>query len=132
MRNQQRKASGAWIAALGTVALLAGAASAVAAPGAKTPAEATGMQVFIDPASGKIRQPTPAEVKALVDAFRAKVGRSAQGVQVTEHPDGSKSALLGVEALNVWVAAVNPDGSISQACIEGGHVAPAAPALEEK
>lgn len=133
MRNQQRKTSGArWIAALGTVALLAGAASAVAAPGAKAPAEATGMQVFIDPASGKIRQPTPAEVKALVDAFRAQVGRSAQGVQVTEHADGSMSARLGVEALNVWIATVNPDGSVSQACIEGGHAAPAAPALEEK
>jgi len=134
MRNQQRKASGVrWIAALGAAALLTvGAGSAVAGPVEKGGAHVQGAQVHIDPATGKIRQPTPAEVKALADAFRAKVARSAQGVQVTEHADGSVSALLGPEALNVWVATINPDGSISQACIEGALAAPAAPALEEK
>jgi hypothetical protein len=130
MRNQQRKTSGVrWIAALGAVALLAaGAGSAVAGPAEG----AQGLQVHVDKA-GKVRQPSPAEVKALAEAFRAKVGRSAQGVQVTEHPDGSISATLGAEALNVWVATVNADGSISQACVEGANAAvAAAPALEEK
>jgi hypothetical protein len=120
-----------WIAALGTVALLAvGAGSAVAGPVEMGGAQ--GLQVHVDKA-GKVRQPSPAEVKAIADAFRARVGRSAQGVQVTEHPDGSVSATLGAEALNIWVATVNPDGSISQACVEGVNAAaPAAPALEEK
>lgn len=134
MRNQQRKASGVrWLAALGAVALLAaGAGSAAAGPAQSGEAHMQGVQVHTDPATGKLRQPTPAEVKALADAFRAKVARSAQGVQVTEHADGSVSAALGPEALNVWVATVNPDGSISQACIEGGAAIPVAPALEEK
>lgn len=134
MRNQQRKTSGVrWIAALGAVSLLAvGAAGAAAAPAEKGDAKVQGMQVHVDPATGKLRQPSPAEVKALADAFRARVGRSAQSAQVTEYADGSVSAKLGPESLNVWVATVNPDGSITQACIEGSTAAPAAPALEEK
>jgi hypothetical protein len=136
MRNQQRKTSGVrWIAALCTVALLAvGAGSAAAGPAEKGGADLKGMQVHVDPATGKLRQPTAAEVKALADAFRAKfAARSVQGAQVTEHTDGSVSAKLGLEALNVWVATVNPDGSISQVCVEGVNAAtPVAPALEEK
>lgn len=127
MRNQQRKSSGVrWLAALGVVALLVAGAGSAMAGGAQ------GLQVHVDKA-GKVRQPTPAEIKAIADAFRAKVARSAQaGVQVIEHADGSLSAALGPETLNVWVATVNPDGSISQACVEGAAAAPAAPALEEK
>lgn len=136
MRNQQKKTSGVrWIAALGAVALLAvGAGSAAAGPVEKGEAQGQGLQVHVDPATGKLRQPTAAEVKALADAFRAKMAvRSVQGAQVTQHADGSVSAKLGLEALNVWVATVNPDGSISQACIEGvSAAAPVAPALEEK
>lgn len=134
MRNQQRKASVRWIAALGAVALLAvGAGSVAAGPVEKGGAHVQGVQVHVDPATGKIRQATPAEIKALADASRAMAGRSVQGVQVTEYADGSVSATLGVEALNIWVATVNPDGSISQACVEGNAaVATVAPALEEK
>ena len=133
MKNQQRKTSGVrWIAALGAVTLLAvGAGSAAAAEKGAAPVQ--GLQAHVDSA-GKLRQPSPAEVKALTDAFRSIVGRSsAQGVQVTEHADGSVSALLGPEALNIWVATINADGSISQACVEGLNAAAvAAPALEEK
>lgn len=134
MKNQQRKTSGVrWIAALGAVTLLAvGAGSAVA--GQKNAAPIQGMQAHVD-AAGKLRQPNPAEVKALADAFRSIMGRSvAQGVQVTEHADGSASARLGAEALNIWVATVNADGSISQTCVEGINAAATAgaPALEEK
>jgi hypothetical protein len=93
-----------------------------------------GVQAHVD-AAGKLRQPNPAEVKALADAFRSIMGRSvAQGVNVTEYADGSVSAKLGPEALNIWVATVNADGSISQTCVEGINAAAtaAAPALEEK
>ena len=135
MRKQQRKRM-QWIAALGTVALLAtGAGSAaMAGPAEKGGASAQGLQVHVDPATGKLRQPTAAEIKVLADAFRAKMAaRLVQGAQVTQHADGSISATLGPEALNVWVATVNPDGSISQACVEGVNAAaPVAPALEVK
>lgn len=127
MRKTQRMAS-RLTAALGAAALLATVAAAPAAAG----------QAHVDPASGKLRQPTPAEAKAVADAFRSLVSRSAArsvvGTQVTEYPDGSRSALLGPETLNVWTVSVNADGSLSQMCVEGGNAAvqQGAPALEEK
>jgi hypothetical protein len=126
MRKTQRMAT-RLTAALGTAALLATAVAAPAAAG----------QAHVNPATGKLRQPTPAEAKAVADAFRALVARSATrsmvGTQVTEHADGSVSALLGPETLNVWTVSVNADGSLSQMCVEGNAaVQQGAPALEEK
>jgi len=98
-------------------------------------AQVQGVQVHVDPATGQVRQPSAAEVKALADAVRVLFGRSAQGVQVTEHADGSLSARMGPESLNVWVATIGPDGSLRQACVEGANAAgalQAAPALEVK
>jgi hypothetical protein len=91
-------------------------------------------QAHVDGA-GKLRQATPAEVKAVADAVRALFARSAVSAQVTEHADGSSSAKIGPEALNVWVATINADGSIKQTCVEGTNAATAvqgAPALEVK
>lgn len=127
MRKTQRMAS-RLTAALGTAALLATVVAAPAAAG----------QAHVNPANGALRQPTPAEAKAVADAFRALVARSATrsvvGTQVTEHPDGSRSAFLGPETLNIWTVSVNADGSLSQMCVEGGNAAAqqGAPALEEK
>jgi hypothetical protein len=91
-------------------------------------------QVHVDPAKGQVRQPNAAEIKALSDAVRALFARSAQGVQVTEHADGSLSATLGPDSLNVWVATIDANGQLHQACVEGANAAGAlqAPALEEK
>ena len=120
MRNQKRL----WLAAVGTAALLTPAAAAPPAAG----------QAHVD-ASGKLRQAMPAEVKAVADAVRALFARSAASAQVTEHPDGSSSARIGPEALNVWVATVGPDGTLHQTCVEGANAAAAVqgtPALEVK
>lgn len=125
MRKTQKLAS-RLTAALGTAALLVTVTAAPAAAG----------QAHVH-ANGKLRQPTPAEAKAVADAFRALMARSARsavGTQVTEHADGSLSALLGPETLNVWMVNVNADGSLSQVCVEGANAAvqQGAPALEEK
>ena len=124
-KRSETKPSGArWVAALGAVGLLAFAGTAVQAA-----------QVHVDPANGQIRPPSTAEIKALSEAVRALFARSAQGVQVIEHPDGSLSAALGPESLNVWVATIGPDGSLRQTCVEGANAAgalQAAPALEVK
>lgn len=133
--RSETKASGVrWVAALGAVGLLAFAGTAVAGQAGKG-AQVQGVQVHVDPATGQVRQPSAAEVKALADAVRVLFGRSAQGVQVTEHADGSLSARMGPESLNVWVATVGPDGSLRQTCVEGANAAgalQAAPALEVK
>jgi hypothetical protein len=126
MRKTQRMAS-RLTAALGVAVLMTTVAAAPAAAG----------QAHVNPANGKLRQPTPAEAKAVADAFRALVSRSMRSAvanQVTEHADGSLSAFLGPETLNVWTVSVNADGSLHQMCVEGGNavVQQGAPALEEK
>lgn len=131
------KVSSVWrVAALGAVVLLALAGSAAAGQDAKEAAPLSGVQVHVDPATGQLRQPTPAEVKAFADAVRkAFASRMAQKSQAVRHGDGSMSLALGPESLNVWVATVRPDGSLHQTCVEGADNAAAvqgAPALEVK
>jgi hypothetical protein len=147
MRNQQRKASVRWIAALGAVALLAvGAGSAAAAPGGsgaaqpavKAPAGAAGMQVFIDPATGKIRPATPQEMKMMSDRLQAFLSRSSAKLKVQEHSDGMLSMDLQGGFLNVWVASVGADGTVTNACVTDQAAAQSilsgqgAPAYEEQ
>lgn len=141
MKNGQKKAWGVWrkATALGAVSLLglagaAGAAAAGQAAAAGETAPVQGVQAHVDPATGQLRQPTSAEVKAFSDAVRALFAqRVATAAQVTQHADGSISAALGPESLNVWVATVGVDGSLHQVCVEGaGAAGAAAPALEVK
>lgn len=134
-RSQTKASRARWVAALGAVALLACAGPAVAGQTGQESPRLQGVQAHVDPATGQLRQPTAAEVKALSDAVRALFARSAQGVRVTEHADGSLSAALGPESLNVWVATIDASGQLHQTCVEGAHAAGAlqgAPALEEK
>jgi hypothetical protein len=137
MSHEKRKVSGArLLGALGAAALLVcGAGSALA--GEKPSAGAgkvQGMQVAIDPASGKLRQPTAAEMKALSAALGPMFHRSAQSAQVNQFADGTLSFTLGTDSLNIWLAAVNPDGSLAQACFDSSAVAAGAQptVLEDK
>lgn len=133
-RSETKASGGRWVAVLTAVGLLAFAGTAVAGQAGKG-TKVQGVQVHVDPATGQIRQPSAAEVKALADAVRTLFARSAQGVQVTEHADGSLSARMGPESLNVWVATIGPDGSLRQTCVEGANAAgalQATPALEVK
>ena len=132
MNNGPKKASGVWKKAtvLGAACLLTAGMAMAGEPAPQ------GVQVHVDPATGQVRQPSPSEVKALADAVRALfAARSVQAAQVNTHADGSVSARLGPESLNVWVATVGPDGSLRQVCVEGAGAAGAvqgAPALEVK
>jgi len=138
MNHTQKKASGAkLLAAFGAAALLAcGATASFAGENASAAGKVQGMQVAIDPATGKIRQPTAAEIKALSTSLQTMLNRSAESVQINQGPDGTLSATLGTSYLNVWLAAVHPDGSIGQACVDSADSAAAAlqpgPALEVK
>lgn len=146
MRNQQRRGV-RWIAALGAVALLAvGAASAAAAPGGagaarqavKAPVGAAGMQVFIDPATGKMRPATAQEMKMMSDRLQAFLNRSSVGLKVKESANGMLSMNLQGGFLNVWVASVGTDGKVANSCVTDQAAAQAilsgqsAPAYEER
>jgi hypothetical protein len=137
MNSKKRKVSGAQLlGALGAAALLVCGASSVLA-GEKPPAAADkvqGMQVAIDPGSGKLRQPTAAEIKALSAALGPMFHRSARSAQVNQLANGTLSFTLGTDSLNIWLAAVNPNGSLAQACFDSSAVAAGAQpvALEDK
>ena len=142
MRNQQRMTR--WFAALGAVALLVvGAAGAAAAPGGaqpavKAPAGAAGMQVFIDPATGKLRPATEQEVKMMSDRLKAFLNRSPEGLKVQEHANGMLSLNLQGGYLNVWMASVGEDGVVTNVCVSNQGAAEAvlsgqsAPVYEER
>lgn len=135
MKNSQWKDVGR-MAALGAVVLLAFAGAASAGQAAKDAAPLQGVQAHVDPATGQLRQPTSAEVKAFADAVRkAFAARVATASQVVQHGDGSRSLTLGPDSLNVWVVTKGADGSLRQTCVEGADAAAAAqaaPAWEVK
>lgn len=93
-----------------------------------------GLQVAIDPVTHEIRQPTAAEAQALI-AMARTMTKSAGEPDITTYADGTISAVLGADYLNVWLAAVDARGSMYQVCVDGANAAtanPAAAALEEK
>ncbi len=148
-QNEQKPSRGRVVAAL-AVACALGAASLAAAKG-RAPAQPQtgrtvvnqvkvtndGLRVFIDPATGKIKQPTPAEMRALDEAIASLPTRDLRSAQVTQYADGSVSITNDGSLMSYAMARINADGSVSQACIDDAAAADAflngaAPAAEEK
>jgi hypothetical protein len=124
---QNRRASKAAVLALSALATVGATAPAFAA------VKTDGMHVAIDRATGKLRQPTAAESQALAAQDQAKAATTASNLQITTFGDGTMSAVLTPDYLNVWLLQLNADGSASQVCVDAPNAAlPAAPALEEK
>ena len=93
-----------------------------AKPPAETPAETAGqagMKAYIDPATGKLREPT-AEDAAAAAAAAAK-SRQAQAARpepvVVQHSSGMVSAELGEEYMEDVVVRKNADGTLAFQCV---------------
>jgi hypothetical protein len=90
----------------------------------------------IDPANGKLRQPTAAENRALVQGLEAMLKSSTAPLPVKRFADGTKSISLGTSFLNISVAQVQPDGKVGQVCIDNlqsaGALMSPKPAAEDK
>jgi hypothetical protein len=126
------------LAVLSLAAIVAlGLAAPAAAGDGKAPREAkgsrAGLLVAIDPATGQLRPPTAAEARALL-APAAAMTKSGGEPQFTTWPDGTMSAVLTADYLNVWLAQAGANGSLYQVCVDGDNAgtATAAPAFEEK
>jgi hypothetical protein len=102
---------------------------------AKEPADAAtkqvappgGLMVFIDPATGKLREPTPAEIAAL---SRQSVVLPATAAVPIAFPatGGGVGAKLGADSLMYMVATRATDGNVNLACQTADPAAaPAAP-----
>lgn len=120
------------LAVLAAPALVAEEAPAAAKPeapaGAATaePVEVelpgVGLTVAIDPVTGRLRQPTPEEARALAAGMMQKLGRKGPA-QVVHHRDGMLSAVLTTDYLDYSVATVDADGNLSLTCVAGSESA---------
>ncbi len=90
-----------------------------------------GLQAAIDPVTRQLREPTAAEAAVLSAPLMATMPRASQ---VTKFADGTISAVLSADYLNVWLVALGANGSMGQICVAGADAATANPAaaMEEK
>ena len=96
---------------------------AQAAPQAATPAG--GVVVFIDPATGKIRQPDASEIGALTGSPGPIVPRTPTPPVLMQGPGGAVGARLGEESLTYMVVTKAPDGKLAMDCVTGAKAASA-------
>ena len=106
---------------------------AVPSPGkepAKKPADtggktagAPGAVVFIDPATGQIRQPDASEIGGL--APPAGPAPKAPEPALIQGPGGAIGARLGADSLTYMVVTTAPDGQLAMDCVTGEKTAAA-------
>lgn len=109
------------------------ASKAQTAAPAETAGQA-GVKAYIDPATGKLREPT-AEDAAAAAAGRQAL-RAAPAPLVVQHPSGMMSAELGEEYMNDVVVQKSADGKLVYKCVprsqrEKALATPAPPAKPE-
>jgi len=122
MRQRCKKVMGGLAAAAlvaGAFPALAEAAADVAearpAAAEKAPAvQVGGLNVAVDPETGRIRPLTLAEQRKLAAAMKKQFGVKAQEPVV--HADGMFSAVVGTEFLSYSVARLAADGTVERQC----------------
>jgi cytoskeletal protein RodZ len=87
-------------------------------------APASGVVVFIDPATGKIRQPDASEIGALIPSTES-VAPKAPEPALLQGPGGAVGARLGADSLTYMVVTTAPDGKLAMDCVTGDHAAAA-------
>ena len=105
------------IAAWAVVAVLATATAGLAQEKPAAGSEGLGgLQVSIDPATGKLRAPSPEEARAMAVSLERIFRQSTQGLQAEQRSDGSLKLDLKGRFLSVSLARRNPDGSVATDC----------------
>jgi hypothetical protein len=80
-------------------------------------ASVAGMQVAIDPQTGRLRQPTPEERQALARALGRSLNRSTEGLTVTRFSNGMQKVDLQGRFQSISVATVDAHGKLQHRCI---------------
>ncbi len=91
----------------------------------QTAAPGAGLVIFIDPVTGKIRQPEPGEYEELVGPGLAN-RVAVPPLEVRRGPGGSLSVMLDTSFDSFMVVTRQPDGKLSMQCVTGGTKANAA------
>ncbi len=98
-----------------TAAAPSEAAKAPAAPPAELAGEA-GMKAYIDPATGKLREPTSEDAAAAAKAKGREALKAAPEPTVVQHANGMLSAQLGEEYMQDVVVRKGADGTLVFQC----------------
>ena len=78
-----------------------------------------GVRVFVDPATGKIRQPNPEEVQRLLRQSRTAVAAARRAPVVVRHPNGAIGLLAGDRLMSYSVARKSAGGKVEFDCVKG-------------
>lgn len=89
---------------------------------AAAPAQGQGMVVVRDAQTGQLREPTPAEIRALQPAPSASITAPAQASIVTG-PGGRRSVRLGERHMVYSVVKRDAEGKLGEQCVHGVHAA---------
>ncbi|HEV8632060.1 MAG TPA: hypothetical protein VGV61_17225 [Thermoanaerobaculia bacterium] len=97
---------------------------------------AAGMQVAIDPQTGRLRQPTAEESRQLLQALAVHF-QPAKSVTATRWAGGLLSVVLGEEYDSVALARIDANGVVAGACVDSlagaqQFLDATGPVLEEK
>lgn len=82
-----------------------------------------GMRVWIDPETGRIRQPTNAERTAVAERLseEQRLNKSDQGLIVEYRKDGSRYVNLEGRFMHSLVLTRNADGTLTANCSDDSH-----------
>jgi hypothetical protein len=95
--------------------------AAQAREGANAPAK--GLVVFIDPVTGKIRQPEPSEIGALTAPPAAVAPAVEPPLVMKTGPGGAVGVVLDSRFESFMVVTKTPDGKLAMECVTGGKKA---------
>lgn len=87
----------------------------------ETTVNSSGQQAAVDAKSGKLRQPTPEEVKQLTESM--VMNDSVEGLTPTTTADGGVMVDLQGRFQSVAIAKKNPDGTLAQTCVDSAKQA---------
>jgi len=87
-------------------------------PIAAPPTGNSGVKVFIDPSTGKIKNPEQEEEQALSNAS-AKPAKPAVQLQVVTLPNGTLKVELSEEFMDATIVSIRPDGRLAVRCVTG-------------
>ena len=85
--------------------------------GDSTPAP-QGLQVAIDPSTGRLTAPTPDQRAKLAAALAQMIDHRTEGLEVRRGPNGARIVDLQGRFQSVEVAALGTDGAVHLQCID--------------
>jgi hypothetical protein len=92
-------------------------------PQAALGANAAGVMVFIDPVTGKIVQPTEAQMGRLAPSPERAGPKAKAPVVTIQGPGGAVGMVLGPESFSYSIATRTADGKIALDCVTGDQAA---------